>query len=72
MSRYKGKVDSWGVVNEPIVTWNKRADSLRTGPWLDLIGPNYIDLAFHTTAATDPSALRTLNLDGCPRSNFGR
>ncbi len=65
VGRYCGKVDSWDVVNEPIALWNKRPDGLRTGPWLDLIGPEYIDLAFHTTQAVDPSCLRTLNLNGC-------
>jgi endo-1,4-beta-xylanase len=63
--RYRGKVDSWDVVNEPIATWDHRDDGLRTGPWLDLIGPEYLDLAFHTAAAADPTALRTLNLNGC-------
>jgi endo-1,4-beta-xylanase len=63
--RFRGKVDSWDVVNEPIATWNKRSDALRTGPWLNLIGPEYIDVAFHATQAADPAALRTLNLNGC-------
>jgi endo-1,4-beta-xylanase len=53
------------VVNEPIWLWSKRPDHLRTGTWLDLIGPEYIDLAFHTTQAVDPSCLRTLNLNYC-------
>ncbi|MGA9564795.1 MAG: endo-1,4-beta-xylanase [Candidatus Korobacteraceae bacterium] len=65
VGRYRGQVDSWDVVNEPIALWNKQPDGLRAGPWLQLIGAEYIDLAFHATRAADPSCLRTLNLNGC-------
>jgi endo-1,4-beta-xylanase len=34
---------------------------LRKRPWLDLLGPEYIDLAFHTAAAADPRAHLILN-----------
>jgi endo-1,4-beta-xylanase len=65
VGRYRGQVDSWDVVNEPIAVWNKQPDGLRAGAWLQFIGPEYIDLAFHATQAADPSSLRTLNLNGC-------
>ena len=60
--RYKGRIDSWDVVNEPIAIWMKGPDGLFKGPWLDLLGPEYIDIAFHTTASVDPKALRVLNV----------
>jgi endo-1,4-beta-xylanase len=60
--RYKGRIDSWDVVNEPIAIWMKRPDGLYPGPWLDLLGPGYIDLAFHTAASVDPKAMRVLNV----------
>ena len=69
VGRYRGKVDSWDVVNEPIWLWSKRPDLLRTGTWFDLIGPEYIDLAFHTTQTADPSCLRTLNLNDCEQQS---
>ncbi|HEX4203112.1 MAG TPA: endo-1,4-beta-xylanase [Ktedonobacteraceae bacterium] len=63
--RYKGKVDSWDVVNEPIGLWDKRSDGLREGPWINYLGPEYIDIAFQTARDVDPTSLRTLNLNGC-------
>ena len=62
MKRYSGKIASWDVVNEPIATWMGRPDGLYTGPWLDAIGPSYIDVAFHAAAEADPKPLRVLNI----------
>lgn len=61
MGRYRGKIDSWDVVNEPVVFWSKRADGLYPGVWVNMLGPRYIDVAFHAAKAADPDALRVLN-----------
>jgi len=61
VKRYKGRIESWDVVNEPVVAWSKRPDGLYPGIWLSLLGSNYLDIAFHAAQAADPSALRVLN-----------
>jgi endo-1,4-beta-xylanase len=61
VSRYAGQMHSWDVVNEAILPADGRADGLRQTPWLELIGPDYIDLAFRTAAAADPTALLVYN-----------
>jgi endo-1,4-beta-xylanase len=62
MGRYAGQVDSWDVVNEPFAVWQGRSDGLYKGLWLDLLGPDYFDIAFGTAAQADPKALRVLNI----------
>ncbi|MBW4560915.1 MAG: endo-1,4-beta-xylanase [Mojavia pulchra JT2-VF2] len=61
VKRYAGKIHSWDVVNEAIRTEDGRNDGWRITPWLELLGPNYIDLAFRLTAAADPQALLVYN-----------
>lgn len=60
VKHYAGKMYSWDVVNEPIHNEN-RPDMLRHKPWVDMIGPEYIDLAFHTAREADPKVRLVLN-----------
>ncbi len=59
--RYKGQIHSWDVVNEAVEPRDGRPDGLRNSPWLGLVGPDYIELAFLTAAAADPGAKLTYN-----------
>jgi endo-1,4-beta-xylanase len=62
VTRYKGKLDCWDIVNEPVVHWSKRPDLLYPGTWVNLLGPQYIDIAFHAAAEADPKPLRVMNI----------
>ena len=61
VGRYAGRVRSWDVVNEAIESQSGRDDGLRVTPWLERLGPGYIDLAFHVAAAADPDAVLVYN-----------
>ncbi len=58
---YAGKIHSWDVVNEAILPEDGRSDGLRNSPWLQFLGPSYIDLAFRVAAEADPHALLVYN-----------
>src|SRR5499427_9062947 len=59
--RYRGRVHSWDVVNEPIEPKDGREDGLRTGGFLEMIGPDYLELAYRTARETDPAARLVVN-----------
>ena len=68
---YKGKLHSWDVVNEAVNTPDGRPDGLRNGPWLKLLGPEFIPLAFQTARAADPDVLLTYNDYGIETDSDG-
>src|SRR3984893_7386935 len=59
--RYRGMVHSWDVVNEPVEPKDGRPDGLRTGVFLEMFGPDYLDLAYRTARETDPAARLVVN-----------
>jgi endo-1,4-beta-xylanase len=59
--RYRGRIHSWDVVNEPIEPKDGRTDGLRTGVFLEMFGPDYLDLAYRTARETDPAARLVVN-----------
>jgi endo-1,4-beta-xylanase len=58
---FAGRMQSWDVVNEAILVAGERPDKLRPQVFLDKIGPDYLDIAFHTARAGDPAARLVYN-----------
>ncbi len=58
---YRGRMHSWDVVNEAIQVEDGREDGLRKTPLLELLGPDYIEIAFHVAREADPKALLCYN-----------
>jgi endo-1,4-beta-xylanase len=54
--RYRGKMQSWDVVNEAVEIDDGRPDGLRKTPWLATMGPEHIQTAFHIAHEADPHA----------------
>jgi len=52
LSRYRGKIKGWDVVNEAL----NDDGSLRQTPWLKIIGEDYIAKAFEYAHEADPAA----------------
>jgi endo-1,4-beta-xylanase len=61
VSRYRGVIPSWDVVNEPLVDFPQDATSLRPCVWTKHLGADYLTIALRTTAAVDPQARLVLN-----------
>lgn len=59
VSRYKGRVHEWDVVNEAIDT--EETNNYRRTVWYRTIGPEYIDSAFVYAHRADPEAVLYYN-----------
>ncbi|MGQ1890744.1 endo-1,4-beta-xylanase [Thermophagus sp. OGC60D27] len=59
VSRYKGKVKEWDVVNEAIDI--NEPDNFRRSVWYKVIGPEFIDSAFVYAHRADPEAILYYN-----------
>jgi GH35 family endo-1,4-beta-xylanase len=76
VGRYKGRIQSWDVVNEAI---NDRGDAttaqtenLRNSSWLRTIGPEFVTVAFKFAHQADPDAKLYYNdygIESAPKHN---
>jgi endo-1,4-beta-xylanase len=59
VGRYKGKIKVWDVVNEALSDGG--TNILRTSPWEQIIGPDFIAKAFEYAHEADPDAILRYN-----------
>lgn len=59
--RYKGRIPSWDVVNEPIAERPGRFSSMRDSVWQAALGADHVELALRVTAQVDPDAQLVIN-----------
>ena len=60
VGRYKGKIKVWDVVNEALADGGG-TNILRSSPWSQIIGPDFIAKAFEYAHEADPDAILRYN-----------
>ncbi len=65
VGRYKGKLQSWDVVNEAINdggdAGTAKTENLRDSNWMQTLGPEFLTLAFQYANGADPEAVLYYN-----------
>lgn len=64
--RYQGRIAWWDVVNEAVS--DATGGGLRESYWLEKVGPDYVEKAFHWAHEADPHAKLFYNDYGCEAS----
>jgi endo-1,4-beta-xylanase len=70
LGRYRGKIDTWVVVNEPFAPWDDSDGMYRKGPWFKAFGADYIARAFRRARELDAGAKLMLNEGWCERADI--
>jgi endo-1,4-beta-xylanase len=62
--RYRGRVDSWDVINELVdPRWPSAAEGICNTPWRRALGAEFVPAALRETHAADPAARLLINDD---------
>jgi endo-1,4-beta-xylanase len=61
VSHYRGVLTSWDVVNEAIQPEDGHQGGLRNTPWLEALGPGYIERAYRLAHDADPGTALVYN-----------
>ncbi|WP_249780876.1 endo-1,4-beta-xylanase [Bradyrhizobium sp. dw_78] len=61
VSRYRGQIPSWDVVNEPLAEWPDDEFAFRPSIWARRLGADYLSIALREAALADPDARLVLN-----------
>jgi len=65
MTHYKGKINEWDVINEPLsdedADYRNNGDGLRRHIWYEAMGKDYIAIALRTAKITDNEAKLYIN-----------